>query len=317
MFAALGVPAGALLAGSAFHDLTRGRMSSTVGAAEPWRRFVAVGGVALGTALALYLWCGLGLAAGDVVVPQGLDEALIHLELAGFATSLAFAVASRIFGRFLLLRTRSSLDARVPLLALLWGTGLTLVALGWIVAVPWAAWLRFLGSLVELAVLVSWLWLIGLYSRPSRDSGTPHVTNPTRGWVRLAFLFLVLSAALHVGLFGREVIEGTPPSITELSAARHALGQGFLLPLMVPMAARLLPIFSADMLKHKLRLELTVDLLLLGAFVRVVAEAIGGYGTFTGPLVALGGTMSVIGSAVFAVGMWSSLGRLPKSRTAA
>jgi hypothetical protein len=25
------------------------------------------------------------------------------------------------------------------------------VALGWIVAVPWAAWLRFLGSFVELA----------------------------------------------------------------------------------------------------------------------------------------------------------------------
>jgi hypothetical protein len=123
--------------------------------------------------------------------------------------------------------------------------------------------------------------------------------------------------ALHVRLFGREVIQGAPPWITELSAARHALGQGFLLPLMVAMAARLLPIFSADMLKHKLRLELTVDLLLLGAVVRVVAEAIGGYGTFSGPLIALGGTMGVIGFAIFAAGMWSSLGRLPKSRAAA
>lgn len=313
IFAALGVPAGAILAGSAFHDLSRGRASSAAGTAESWRRFVAVGGLALGTALALYVWSGLGLAAGEVVVPQSVDEALIHLELAGFATCMAFAVASRIFGRFLLLRTRATLEARIPLLAILWGVGLALVALGWLLAVSWAPRVRLLGSIIELAVLVTWLWLIGLYNQPSRDSGTPYVTNPTRRWVRLAFVFLVVSVALDVALFGLEVLQGMPPAFTELSAARHALGQGFLLPLMVAMAARLLPIISADVLKHRVRLELTVDLLLLGAFVRVAAEAIGGYGTFTGPLVALGGALGVVGFAVFSVSMWSSVGRLPKA----
>jgi hypothetical protein len=52
---------------------------------------------------------------------------------------------------------------------------------------------------------------------------------------------------------------------------------------------------------------LTVDLLLLAAFVRVAAEAIGGYRTFTGPLVAQGGAPGVVGFAFFAVGMWSSV----------
>ena len=47
-----------------------------------------------------------------------------------------------------------------------------------------------------------------------------------------------------------------PPSLTELSAGRHALGQGFVLLMMVSMAARLLPIYSADVLKRRWLVEL-------------------------------------------------------------
>jgi hypothetical protein len=137
------------------------------------------------------------------------------------------------------------------------------------------------------------------------------VTNPTRRWIRLAFAFLVVALAREVGLFAGEAGLGLVPAATDLSAARHALAQGFLLPMMVAMAARLLPIYSADVLRHKRRLEVTVDLLLIGAALRVAAEMVGGYAGAAGPLVALGGTLSVVGMAVFAVGLWSSLGRLP------
>jgi hypothetical protein len=36
----------------------------------------------------------------------------------------------------------------------------------------------------------------------------------------------------------------------------------------------------------------------------------------TGPLVALGGSLGVVGFAIFAVGMWSALGRLPRNAAA-
>jgi hypothetical protein len=80
------------------------------------------------------------------------------------------------------------------------------------------------------------------------------------------------------------------------------------------MAARLLPIFSANVLKHRLRLEITADLLLVGALVRVVAEAIGGYGPLAGPLVGVGGTLGVAGFAMFAYGLGLSLRHLPVLR---
>jgi hypothetical protein len=163
-------------------------------------------------------------------------------------------------------------------------------------------------------VLLVWLFLVGLYNAPSRASGTPYVSNPTRRWIRIAFAFLVVALAREAGLFAAEAVLGVPPSAADLSAARHALAQGFLLPLMVAMAARLLPIYSADVLRRKWLLELSVDLILVGAFIRVGAEMLGGYAGIAGPLVALGGTTTIVGMTVFAVGLWSSLRRLPRPR---
>jgi hypothetical protein len=312
VLAAVGVPAGALLAGFSFHGLSRRSVQPRTGPAAAWRRFIVVGGLSLGCALVLFVAAGLALAFGDLMVDQSTDEALIHLELAGFATCIIFAVSSRIAGRFFLLRSHPSFDIWVPRLAAGWGAGLLLVSAGWFVPAPLGAVLRLLGALLELVVACTWLWLSGLFAPPTRESGTPYVTNPTRRWVRLAFVFLVLGLALDLGWFAREVLLGVPPSVTELSAARHALAQGFVLPMMVSMASRLLPIYSADVLKHRGQLEAVLDVLLLGAFIRVVAEAIGGYDTISGPLIALGGSLSVAAFALFAGGMLSSLRRLPK-----
>lgn len=313
LLVAIGVPAGALLAGSAFHGLSRRSVQPASGPAAAWRRFVAVGGLALGGALLLHTWVVLGLAAGGVVTPAEPNEALIHLELAGFATGLVFGVASRVFGRFLLLRSHPALESALPRLATLYGLGLALVALGWLLDGSWGRWVRLGGSALELGVLLVWLWLVGLYAPPSRPSGTPYVTNPTRRWVRLAFGFLVVSLGTSTALFGREALLGVRPTVTQLSAARHALAQGFLLVLMVAMAVRLLPIISADVLRRRWLPELVVDLLVVGALLRVGAELLGGYEGTAGPLVALGGALAVAGFSLFAAALWSSLGRLPRS----
>ncbi|MBV9354609.1 MAG: hypothetical protein JO023_03670 [Chloroflexi bacterium] len=312
---ALGVPAGAILAGSAFHGLSRRSIQPRHGPAAAWRQFVAVGGLALGLALALYVWTTLTLASGLALVPFGIDEALTHLELAGFATCLVFAVASRIFGRFLLLRAHPAFESGLPWLARLWGVGLLLVAIGWSADAAWAIWLRWLGASLEVVVAVSWVWLIGLYRSPSRPSGTPHVTAPTRRWLRWAFAFLLASLALYLVVLGRAALFGLPPLSNELSAARHALGQGFLLIVMASVAARLLPIYSADVLHYRPLLEATIDLLFAGALLRVVAEWIGAYQFPAGLLAAFGGTLTVVGFCIFAARLWRSLSGLTSRRS--
>jgi len=104
---------------------------------------------------------------------------------------------------------------------------------------------------------------------------------------------------------------GTPPSLTELSAARHALSQGFLLPLIVLMAARILPGYSGQMMRRPTELSAMMWMLLIGAAVRFVAELFGGYAVGWGALVALGGTLGVAAFIVFAVGLWRATVRVP------
>jgi hypothetical protein len=308
LIAAVAVPAGIALALAEFWSLRRRSVQPMSGAAASWQWFILVGALALASAAVLHGWGLTVLANGNVVVPTGLSEALIHVELLGFATCLVLGISSRILGRFLLLRSRPSLDRHLPRIAMLYGLGLALVATGWVLeAVP----LRLVGYAAEAIAVGVWVWLIGLYDRPSRASGMPHVTDPTRRWLRLAFGFLLLGLALAVFLAARGAAAGVPASGTEISAARHAVAQGFLLVVMVGMAARLLPIYSADVLRRPKLLEATASLLLVGAGLRAGAEWVGGYAGLAGPLTTLGGLLALVGFTVFAAGLWSSLGRLP------
>lgn len=316
--AALLAPAGVLLALAAFRQVRRRSIQPLLGPAAAWQYFVGLGVVSLVAALALHAWLLLALAEGASVAPLGPDEALIHLELNGFATCLVLGVASRVFGRFLILRGHPALDRLFPWLVGVYALGLGLAVAGWLVEGwgPPAAAVRLAGYAAELGAVLAWLWLIGLYHPPARESGTPYVTNPTRRWIRVAFAFWVVGQALLAGLSAREALQGVAPAATMLSAARHAVAQGFLLVLMAAMAARLLPVYSADVLKRRWLLELLVDLLLAGAFLRVAAELLGGYAGPSGPLAALGGALSTLGFTLFALGLWRSLGRLPGARAA-
>jgi uncharacterized membrane protein len=120
---------------------------------------------------------------------------------------------------------------------------------------------------------------------------------------------LLLGALLPALLTARDVWVAASPSGTEWSAGRHASAQGFLLVVMVMMAARLLPVYASDAAAHRLRLEVAVDLLLVGALLRVGAELLGGYAGVAGPLTALGGAASVGGFVIFAVGLLGAVGR--------
>ncbi len=308
LLATMALPAGIVVALLQFRAMRLRSIQLFLGPGGAWQYFVALGVLSLGAVVVLSTWSLLVLAAGAAVVPDGLNEALIHLELDGFATSLILGVASRVFGRFLLLRTRPTFERRLGRLAALYGLSLALVTLGWLADQPT---LLLAGYLAQLGAVVAWLWLVGLYDRPARESGTPYVTHPTRRWFRWAFAFLVLGIAVLTGLAARQVLAGLAPFETELSAARHAVTQGFLLVLMAGMGARLLPIYSADVLRRKWLIELTVDLLLVGAVLRATSELVGGYTGVAGPLTATGGALSALGFTLFAAGLWSSLGRLP------
>ena len=263
-------------------------------------------GGSLVLALALNIVACWQLAQGALLVPSGTDEALLHLELWGFATTMVLAVAGRIFPRFLLLQATRE---RVLVPALIcWAIGSFGVALTWLVpAVPLA---HSAATLLQLAGAMLYVVALRLYETPLRASGMPHVTNPTRLWARVAFLLMLVAAAANFGL-AVAADASLFSALTQLSAARHALAQGFLLPVIVVMAARILPGYSGYMLHRTRLLAGMVWALLAGAGLRFVGEFYGGYAPGWGGLTALGGTLAVGAFCVFAFGLWRSTGRAP------
>jgi hypothetical protein len=264
-------------------------------------------------ALVLNVAAAVGLAVGGTVVPFSQNEALLHLELWGFASTMVLAVAGRIYPRFLLLQpTREHL---VPAALALWGLGSLGVPLAWLLAGEQPA-IRVVGAAAQLAGATLYVCALRLYEAPIRASRAPYVTDPTRTWARVAFAFLLAAAATNLTLALHEALGGQAAA-TRLSAARHALAQGFLLPVIVYMAARILPGYSAHMLHRPRLLAGLVWTLFVGALLRSGAELVGGYGAGWGLLVALGGLLGTGAFFVFAVGLWRATGREPQARSAA
>lgn len=282
-------------------------------AAGGWAALLpATVGGSLFAALLLNVYGSIVLAMGSPIVPLPQDEALLHLDLWGFAASMVLVVSGRIFPRFLLLRPSHVGLLQVALV--LWAIGSFGVPLGWWLANLLPA-IRAIAAAAQLLGALLFVLGLRLYEAPVRASGTPHVTSPTRLWARCAFGFLLSAAGIDFSLALADALGGAASSFTGLSAARHALAQGFLLPMIVTMASRILPIYSADMMRHPRLLAALVWGLLVGAALRVVPELLAGYGGGWGSLVGLGGTIGTLAFVVFGVGLWHATGRAPRSPT--
>jgi hypothetical protein len=239
---------------------------------------------------------------GSSIVPLYLDEALVHLQLWGFASTMVLAVAGNIYPRFLLLReTRERLLA--PAL-LLWALGSLGTPLAWLLADELPAG-RAITACAQLAGIVGYLHALRLYEPAERASTAPRVTDPTRTWARVAFGFLIVAAAINVGAFLWTLADHDPTALV-LSAGRHALAQGFLLPIIVLMAARILPGYSGHMMRRPTLLTGLLWTLFLGAALRSGGELLGGYQSAWAMVLAAGALLSTGAFTVFAIGMWQS-----------
>ena len=99
-------------------------------------------------------------------------------------------------------------------------------------------------------------------------------------------------------------LRGIETSSLMQSAGRHALAQGFLVPIIVIMAARILPVYSGWMVRHPSLLSGLLWTLFVGAALRSGGEMLGGYAGVWAMAVGTGALMSTGAFTVFAVGLW-------------
>jgi len=136
-----------------------------------WRALLpATLGTSLILALLLNLVACVELAQGAIVVPFAQDEALIHLELWGFASTMVLAISGRVFPQLLLLQPTR--DGLIRPALVLWALGSIGSPAIWLLlqSVPAA---RTLSALTQLMAGVLFVAGLRLYEPPARASGTP------------------------------------------------------------------------------------------------------------------------------------------------
>src|SRR5688572_16411588 len=172
MVSALLILAGVLVAGSAFGRTVRAGSGRTPN--EPLVLPLTMGGSLL-AALLLNLRASLGLAEGGSTVPVALDEAILHLELWGFASTMVFAIGQHAWPNLLLLRPTRITLIRPSLI--LWAMGSFGVPLSWLLPAN-VLELRVAASCAQLAGAALYVYGLRLFEPPVRASSIPWVTNP-------------------------------------------------------------------------------------------------------------------------------------------
>ena len=294
-----------------YADLVR----RTVQPPDLWRHLAMIGFGFLGLSVLLNLVATAFLATGRAVVPDSLDEALVHLELAGFVVFVVFGVSRKVLPRFLLLQPPR--DAWLRRGAGCYLVGVILVSAGYLLgAVPTAPTLGraflIVGTWPQLVGVLLFLHGLNLYRPPARPSGAPNVTDPVRRWSRLAFAWLVVANGLAVVWATRAFLGGPLATFFETTAARHAFAQGFVLTIVVALGSRVLPSYSAWAIRRPRLIEALISAITLGAALRVAGELVTAWGGLAGEAVAgAGGAFAVVAFGVFAVAVFATIGRTP------
>jgi hypothetical protein len=280
---------------------------------ERWQLLLGLGLLSWALGMLAVFWSTVALAQGQMLIPQPIQELALHLGLWGFIVPVTLAVSLRAFPNLLLLRPGPVLAQRGAIAVYI--VGFASVALTWfaqaafIITVDIAAGPRAAGWLAMALGGGLLVWSLRVYEPPSRASQAPHITEPTRLWFRLAAGYLLLALIGSVYFSIREAVFSAPASALEMSATRHALAMGYLMPLIVGMAGRILPEHSGDMTRRSRELAAMVWLWLVGAGLRVAGELWSGYAGPGAVLMSVGATLAFFGFAWFSIRLWASIGR--------
>ncbi|MGH9444796.1 MAG: NnrS family protein [Terriglobia bacterium] len=214
---------------------------------------------ALGVALIfnLSVCVQVALQGSAPVFPPDLDRTFLLIALWGFTVAVAWGYSTRFVTIFLGLKTPMHRAAR-------W------LSIGIVALVITALVQQFLlADLLALALTVCAIWAVRIFHASARPPKLVGVYRLYPAFIRLAYVWLVIGAALGLAA-------DLAPRITGLGgASRHAITVGFIATLIFALAPRILPSFLNGRELYSTRImAVSLWLLSVGCLLRVLSEAI-------------------------------------------
>ena len=223
------------------------------------------------------------LGTTPVTVDQATDDRALWVMLLGSLATMIFGVWARLAPGFI----ASVPFRRRPLIAggAVWLLGVALFALG-----------VGAGAVAMLAGLAMVTVAVGLFAPSIARQRLAGHARLTRIGVRSAFAWAFAGLAiLAVGPLG------VADSYLQISAARHALGLGFVTLMIYAVASRALPAFLGRRLWSARLQVITLTLANVGVAARVIPQLLGAGGAASAALIGLSGLIAYTALVLFAI----------------
>lgn len=289
----------------------------------PWELFDAFIGAAVAWLLVGALANGLIslqlLATGQEVVPQALDEPLVHGLLVGYLVLFTLGVALRTQPMFLHLGAPRIGVIRGAWWLLNGGLLLRVGAGWWGAADPASPALALVpvGTLLEAAGAGAFVAGLGLFRSGGRTGLMPGAYPGFGRFVRVAWGWLLVAVALDAVFALRALLGGGAPAYFEASAVRHALALGFVSLMIFGMAVRIVPTFGGVALAAPKLVDWVFVVFNVGAVLRVVSLLLSpAWPEVFRAVAALSGVLGLIGLVFFAISLWRTLDATARARHA-
>jgi len=270
--------------------------------------YLAVGFAWLWVGQAVTLGLMLALAwTGQDAIPAAADAPYLRLVLSGAIVTTILGYTLRTVPHMLGLRPPSARIMRAILAAYTLAVLAQITADGGLAA-PASHGVGLFGAAVELAALVGFVALCGVFNPAGWRSRPLAVRNPwPERFVRTAYGWLLIASALNLAYSGR-AWAGSPVPHAFVASYHHALTVGFISMMILGMSMRLVPVFIGAMNRRPGVAAAVFVLINLGNATRVVSESLahvagGGFYLAMG----MSGLIEVAGLAVYAVALWRAL----------
>lgn len=244
------------------------------------------------------------VATGENFIPKYFDDPYLHATLVGFVGLFIFGVSLRTLPFFMGTGEPNEGSSRRALVGL--NVGVVLVVLGRLI--PQAPWLLVAGALVELVAIITVVRNIHIFEKPRNPVILEEVTRDYEKFVRIAYLWVLISGAMLLGYTIYQATTGAPVSHPWMGAYRHAITVGFVSMMIFGMAGRIVPVFEGQQLYSVRLFNASFWLLNIGNLMRVVFQILAG--KFGGAFYVLMGVSSyfeVTACGIFTYVLWRTM----------
>ncbi len=244
------------------------------------------------------------------VIPSWAEGSYLQMQIFGFILMIILGITVRTLPLFMGLREPDNRFIKTCFVTVNLGVILT-VAASWTASLYPAVLLNGLKTAAAALTLIgvaAFIYGLNVFRRPIVDMSDLHVDRSYERYVKVAYVWLPVAAAMLLTLAIYEAVTGVAVEHAFVGAYRHAVTVGFISMMIMGYASRIIPVFRGVKLYSVTLSVAAFWLVNVGNVLRVGSEILVGFfqGSFF-PIMGASGSIEVFALALFGYNIFQTM----------